>query len=174
MVSLPTIQNISSGSYIVTVTATDPKGMSEYDTYTFNVYTLGIIGSVSHTKLWEQNRQKYNTAARAAGRAEHTPDVFFDGEMFVVGADTTDINPQSSVTALNVWVSIERTSFSTYLNKTNNTRFDKDWWEESMPKWKERPLDFLFQAAYSNGTVKSHTVRIYISEDEYWRLRMAF
>lgn len=174
IVNLPAIQNISPGSYTASVTVNDPQGASATNTYIFTVYSLGINGFVNHTELWEQHRQKYNAIAGAAGKEEHTPEVFFDGEMFVVSADTTVINPGSSVTAENVQVSIVGTSFSTYLNKTSSYRFDKGWWEESMTRWGERSLDFLFRVAYSNGTVKVHTVRVYISKDDYWRLRLAF
>lgn len=174
IVSLPAIQNISTGTYTVIVTVRDTQNETATDTYTFNTYTLGITGVVSHTELWEQNRQKYNTAARAAGREEHTPDIFFEGESFMLHADTTTIDSRSTVEALNVQVSIVGTSFSTNLHKTASTKFEKSWWEESMPRWGVRPLDFLFRVAYSNGTVKTDTVRIYISGDDYWRLRLLF
>ena len=168
------INNIPIGTGTIEITVTDPYNAKDTDSCTFEVYPLGITGYVTHTELWEQNRQKYNAAARASGREEHGTDVFFDGEMFVLHADTTVINPSSGVTAQQVRVSIAGESFSTLLNKTSATQFDKGWWEESMPRWKKRPLDFLFRVTYSNGTLKEHTVRIYISEDDYWRLRMAF
>ena len=172
--SVSLMSNLLTGPGTIEITVTDPYDAQDTDSYSFEVHPLGITGYVSHTELWEQNRQKYNAAARASGREEHGPDVFFDGEMFVLHADTTVINPASSVTAQHVKVSIVGESFSTVLDKTSATKFDKGWWEESMPRWKERPLDFLFQVTYSNGAAKEHTVRIYISEDQYWRLRMAF
>ena len=174
LVSLPTIQNISTGTYTIDITVRDPAGSTDHKTKNFTTNALSISGKVGHTDLWEEHRQRYNTAARAAGRLEHDYNVFFDGEKFMLHADTTAIDPQSGVTASQVQVEIVGTSFRTSLVKTSTTKFDKGWWEESMPRWGERSLDFLFRAAYSNGTVKTDTVRIYISEDEYWRLHMLF
>ena len=174
MVSLPTIQNISSGSYIVTVTATDPKGMSDMQTINFTVNDLGISGAVSHTSKWEENRLKYNQAATLAGRSTHSADEFFPGEKYMLTGTTTVIDPSSSVSAQAVTASISGTSYSTVLNKISASKFNGSLWNENMLRWDDRSVDFIFTVTYSNGTVKSTIVRTYIADDEYWRLHMLF
>ena len=174
MVSLPTIQNISSGSYTVTVTAADPKGMSDMKTINFAVNDLSVAGKVYHTTGWEENRLKYNQAAAQAGRTSRSSDMFFPGEKFLLLAETTAINAGSIVMANSVTVQLSGTSFSTSLAKTASSTFQGSLWHNDMIRWGDRILDFVFTAAYSNGTVKTDTVRVYIVDDEYWRLHLTF
>ena len=172
--SILTALDITTGSYTAQVTATDPYNSSATANYNFYVSPLGITGHVGHTPEWEVNRQKYNNAAEAAGREIHPEDTFFAGEKYILHANTTAIDPQSTVRANTVNVYIIGTSFSTQLVRTGENTFDGDLWDASMLRWDDRIVDFLFEVTYSNGTVKTDTVRTYIKDDEYWRLHLEF
>ncbi len=174
VISLPTIQSVTAGSYTVEITARDPYNAQNYKTSTFTVNALGITGRVSHTAKWEENRIKYNNAVTAAGKETHSPQTFFPGERYVLHADTTPIDPRSSVTATMVRVTIVGTSFSATLVKNGANSFDGDIWDEVMLRWGDRTVDFRFDVTYSNGSVKSDTVRTYIKDDDYWRLHLQF
>ncbi len=174
LVSLPTIQNVTTGNYMVEIIVRDPYNATATANHSFTVHTLGITGTVNHTPKWEDNRQKYNHAAIAAGRETHAQNTFFPGERYILYGDTTVIDPQSAVRATNVKVSILGTSFNTILNMTGSNTFDGDIWDESMLKWDDRTVDFIFEVTYSNGTIKTDTVRTIIKDDEYWRLHLEF
>lgn len=172
--TLPSVDDIGEGSYIIEITATDPYNEKAQANYGFVVSPLGIEGRVGHTQAWEENRLKYNNAAIAAGREIHQPDVFFAGEKYILHADTTLIDPHSTVIADYVRVYIQGTGFWTQLNKTSSNTFDGELWNEAMMKWKGRTVDFLFEVHYSNGTVKTDIVRTYTSQDDYWQLHLEF
>ncbi len=174
LVSLPTIQDVAAGDYTVKITVRDPYNAKATANHSFTAYTLGITGMVNHTPKWEENRQKYNHAAIAAGRETHAQNTFFPGERYILHGDTTVIDPHSAVRATNVKVYILETSFNTILNMTGANGFDGEIWDEVMVRWDDRMVDFIFEVTYSNGTVKTDTVRTTIKDDEYWRLHLEF
>lgn len=174
MVSLPSVQNITSGTYTVEITTRDPRGMTDSDSRSFTVNTLSISGAVSHTPDWEINRQKYNDAAVAAGRPTRTIDTYFAGEKYLLKGTTTAIDPRSTITVLSVNVTIAGHGYSTALVQTGSNIYTGSLWDDEMLRWTDGPVDFVFEVTYSNGTVKTDTVRTNIVDDEYWRLHRLF
>lgn len=173
-INLATMQDIPIGSYVATVTATDPYGATASATHPFTVSGLSISGSVSHAPLWDQHRISYNTGAAAAGRTIRAANVFFPGENFILHADTTLISNGSNVVANSVQVSLAGTTFSTNLTKTGVNAFDGELWDSTMMNWTDRQCDFIFTVTYSNGTIKQDTETVFIVDDEYWRLHRLF
>lgn len=168
------INSISVGGYQLRVTATDPYGMSDTKELSFAANELSITGSVSHTALWEQHRIKYNLSKGGNSSAPRVPSDFFPGERFMLHATTTVINPLSSVKADYVTVTIINTAFNMSLAKTAGFQWEGSLWDNSMIRWDDQLIRFLFTVRYSNGTIKNDTVEVNIKDDEYWRQHMKF
>ncbi len=75
------------------LTVTDPQGASSSVTKQIVIGALTIDGQVSHTALWEQYRQSWNSSHPTTPRAS---DVFWAGEALELTATVT--NTQTSTT----------------------------------------------------------------------------
>lgn len=163
------------GSYSITVTVTDPFSASSSDTYNFSVYGLGVAGSVNHTTLWDQHRQNYNISKSGSSESPRAYDTFFPGEKFLLQADTTFIDSsRPDLVASSVRCDLVGTSYFDDLGLNSGVLWTGEIWDESMIRWSDRNLQFLFTVTYSNGTVKTDTVNVKIIDDEYWRLHRKF
>ncbi len=166
-----------TGTYTISITTTDQYSAQATDTTTFTVQGLTIKGFVNHTPTWKINWDKYNKHLAGKGKPEYGNDAFFNDEKYVLSAVTTDINPGSTVTASNVRVRILERSYDpvSLASQTANI-FKGEMWNEDMKKnrWKGTYATFVFTVTYSNGTIKTDTVKTYVVNDDYWRIRMAF
>ncbi len=169
------INDVSSGNYQLSVTATDPEGRSGSATISFSANTLDITGMVSHTNLWNKHRIDYNRAKTGSDDNPRTYDVFFPGEMFMLSASTTAIDAsRPGLTCSSVRCDIVSTSFNDILSSGAGNTWLGDIWDDSMLKWDSRILIFRFTAIYSNGAAVTHDVTVNIDDDQYWRLRRTF
>jgi hypothetical protein len=167
--------NISVGSYQINITVTDPYGASASDTYSFTVSGLGISGSVSHTALWDQHRQKYNLSKSGTTNSPRASTDFFPGEKFVIMANTSSIGAsRPDLYASQVTCTIDTTSFGNTMSSPNRLNWTGSIWDKSMGNWHDRQLKFIFTVTYSNGAVKASSAIVNIVDDEYWRLHMKF
>ncbi|AEY65631.1 hypothetical protein [Clostridium sp. BNL1100] len=166
-----------TGTYTISITTTDQYFAQDEDTTTFTVHGLTIKGCVNHTPTWKTNWDKYNKHLADKGKATYGNDAFFNDEKYVLSAVTTDINSGSTVTVSNVKVKILERSYGpvSLASQTTNT-FKGEMWNEDMKKdrWKGTYATFVFTVTYSNGTIKTDTVKTYVVNDDYWRIRMAF
>ena len=166
-----------TGTYTISITTTDQYFAQATDTTTFTVHGLTITGYVNHTPTSKTNWDKYNKHLANNGKPTYGNDAFFNDEKYVLSAVTTDINSGSAVTVSNVKVRILERSYGpvSLSSQTANT-FKGDMWIEDMKKnrWKGTYATFVFTVTYSNGTVKTDTVKTYVVNDDYWRIRMAF
>lgn len=166
-----------TGTYTVEITTTDQYMASATATITFTVNGLSINGYVDHTETWKSNWEKYNQHLTKNGKPTYGADTFFTGEKYVLRADTTSIASGSNVIALKVSVKlVERTYSPVWLSKQSPNRFSGEMWNEDMrgTRWRGTYATFLFSVTYSNGTVKTDSVKTYIVDDDYWRIRMGF
>lgn len=169
------ISNISLDTYTLDAIVKDQALEQAEDHKSFTVEELRIIGYVEHTEQWENNRLKYNEAARKAGRKERAANVFFPGERFMLRATTTKIDPdrvaEDGLRATMVLVEIQDKGLNASLSSVNAdfTSWTGSIWNESMIKWKDQQLNFIFEATWSNGNRKYYTVPVYIVDDAYWR-----
>jgi len=154
--------SIPEGTYTVGYKATTTNGQIEYVDQQLEVYSLSVIGLVSHTDLWNQHRINYNLAATGTTEQPRTIDVFFPGEKFILNADTLG-------TATSVLVEILGTSYSTSLFKTAESTWEGSLWHEDMMEWQSHDLIFRFTAVSAAGGTKVYDVPIRIEADPYWR-----
>lgn len=170
------VTDINVGNYDYRVTVTDPDGEIATANLSFTVHELGIVGQVNHTNLWNQNRIKYNQSKTGTNDSPRAYSVFFPGERFVLRADTTPINPLSDIKAETVYAVIQGTTFTDTLSLRSGeiTIWDGYIWDESMIRWNNRILNFIFSVRYSNGKIKTDTVTVTIDDDEYWRRKLKF
>ncbi len=166
-----------TGTYTISITTTDQYSAHDTDTATFTVHGLTIKGYVNHTPIWKINWEKYNKHLVSKGKATYRNDAFFNDEKYVLSAVTTYISSGSAVTVSNVKARIlERTYAPVSLASQTANTFKGEMWNEDMKKnrWKGTYATFIFTVTYSNGTIKTDTVKTYIVNDDYWRIRMAF
>jgi hypothetical protein len=165
------------GIYTVEITTTDQHMASAAATTTFTVNGLSINGYVDHTTIWKANWEKYNQHLTENGKTSYGADTFFAGEKYILRADTTSIASGSNVTALKVSVNlVERNYNLVWLTNLSPNKFTGEMWNEDMrgTRWRGKYATFLFSVTYSNGTVKTDSVKTYIVDDDYWRIRMGF
>ncbi len=167
-----TKNDVTLGAYYYRVTATDPDGEVAQATLNFTANELSVTGQVNHTILWNEHRIDYNNSKTGSSDSPRAYSVFFPGEKFVLHANTTEINPQSTVTCNRVNVKISGTSFNTDTTKNGTTTWDGSLWDAIMEKWGDQNLTFVFTAYYSNGITKTCNVVVSIGDDYYWRLHM--
>ncbi len=141
----------------------------------FSVNPLKVDGFVTHTPDWDSNRAIFNTANPSYTR---NASVFWSGEKFILSATTTSITAPSVVNATSVLVKISGTTYQTYLTKAGNNWTGSLWDKSMINKW-GRPtpekLTFIFEATYSNGTVKQDAVDITVDDTlKYWELHRKF
>lgn len=168
------VDKIATGEYQYRATVYDKIGRTGTDEVQFTVHPLGIKGYVNHTELWNKHRQKYNVSVSGNKEFPRAYSMFFQGEKFMLEADTTLIDPLSNVTATNVNVEIEKYPFKTDLVNISENHWSGNLWDVSMMKWQPQKVNFKFTVTYSNGTIKTDVVTITVDKDRYWRLHRRF
>ena len=167
-----------NNEYEVKITVKDGFGGEATGSYDFEVHDLFIVGSVYHTEEWKGNLDRYNKTAERNGEDTREETMFFPGERFVLQGNASNIDSDriefDGLKADEVTVKILDKSLSTTLTKKTATMFNGFLWNSSMINWVDQPLNFLFTVKYSNGHSETDTVRVYIKDDEYWRLHMRF
>jgi len=173
-------ENIGVGRYYYRVVVTDPYGLTAEASLNFVVHELGIMGYVNHTTLWNEHRIDYNIAKSGTSNSPRPYSVFFPGERFMLAADITEIDSQSSVYADSVSCSIVGTSYSDTLSSSGPNSWEGSIWDEDMIYWSNQPLDFRFTVVYRNSAdptfyvEKVYVVRVDIVDDEFWRQHLRF
>ncbi|WP_141680258.1 hypothetical protein [Bacillus sp. FJAT-26390] len=129
------------------------------------VRPLGIIGWVSHTVKWEENRLDYNKANPTATRQT---DMFWAGEECVLSANVTDTG-SSLVKADRVTVSLVGQGVTVDLNNnpSGSIIFKGSMWRKNFDSLPDGNYNFLFTSFYSNGTEKTTIVKVQI-KDSIW------
>jgi|GEM_PF-2485023 len=126
-------------------------------------------GKVLHTEQWNINRINYNTLKSGDPDEPRGYEIFFNGEKFILEADTLgDFNPGS------VSVEFLGTKFSTELTNTEGRKWEGYIWDESFINFHDRPCVFKFTASYDIGIEIEDEVTVYIVRDFYWLLRRGF
>jgi hypothetical protein len=170
-----TIAPATVGSYMVKLTVTDPHGMSDQITHTIKVLPLTIAAAVGHTPRWEVLRQESNLTKGSDPELPWRANQFLAGERFILHADTTPIDPESTVTALKVEVSWDRTAEHVVLVPSGSPNgWDGEMWEDTYLHLAPGTASFTFTATYSNGSVKSTVFPVEILEnniDQFWTLK---
>lgn len=157
------LYNALPGTYWVTLRATDPGGMSDAVTKSFEAGPLGVTGYVEHTELWNEHRKQYNQRQTGTDESLRPYNTFWAGEEFVLEAETTDTG-LSVTKAQSVTVEFLYPGVSTPLNpNAGKTQWSGAMWREDFENIPDGPYIFRFTAVYSNGTVKYHEVTILIS-----------
>lgn len=174
-VNIPMVSSISPGRYTIYAVVTDTYGDSDTDDFSFSVFELAIDGSVSHTDLWDANRQNFNLKKSGNVNSPRPSNMFWAGEKFILSASTTAIDLLSDVSADKVYVDILGHSYHTELSSSDGFSWYGDIWDESMVnKWGNSVpeyLTFRFTVEYSNGTVKTDEVEVIIDNREsYYKL----
>jgi len=129
-------------------------------------------GKVLHTEQWNINRINYNTLKTGDPEKPRGYEIFFNGERFVLEADTPgDFQPES------VHVEFLGTKFETDLTKTGDIKWEGYIWDESFIYFHDRDCVFKFTASYDYNGEKfkiEDEVAVYIVRDYYWQLHRLF
>ena len=129
-------------------------------------------GKVLHTDKWNENRINYNLSASGDPEKPRGYKIFFNGERFVLEADTPGyFQPES------VHVEFLGTGFETYLTNTGDIKWEGYIWDESFIFFHDRDCVFKFTASYDyNGDQFEieDDVTVYIVRDFYWTLHRGF
>ncbi len=169
-------ENVTQTAYLVRVTATDPLGEQGQSTATFSAEALSVVGAVHHTEKWNENRMLFNRAKTGSDDAPRPYNTFWPGEKLVLEGQTTQIDSAATTFCTQVRVHIEgKSGVSSLLSEKNASLYTGEMWTEEMLDWKAQTLHIVFEAAFSNGIVKSHTVEIRIDNSEsYWQHHKLF
>jgi len=129
-------------------------------------------GKVLHTEKWNENRINYNLSKTGDPDEPRRYEIFFNGEKFVLEADTPgDFQPGS------VHVEFLGTGFETDLTKTEDSKWEGFIWDESFIYFHDRECVFKFTASYDYNGEKfkiEDEVTVYIVRDYYWQLHRLF
>jgi hypothetical protein len=180
--------------YKVVATVKDDYDEIVEKSFTFKAHDLWINGTVNHTVDWEKNRLKYNAKYPEKARPE---DVYWNGELLVTNAKTTEINIASNVICNKV--SVEIYSVDGKLTSGNGKYqqwmkpddikkdkwslgyIEKEWTSKNgymICKWgadKKQELIIRFKAYFNNGWTEILDVKIYIdNREDYWKLHRAW
>ena len=127
-----------------------------------------IVGTVSHTTAWEENRKKFNAFCRKRNLPQwvRPPEVFWSGEQFVMSADVFSEEEPGAVR-----VFIEGTDYRTRLYRKDGrwmgTLFDGS----MIRRWGQngkQPLNFIFSAVVGGSYCEDRKV-IYVDDRQpYW------
>ncbi len=169
-------ENVPQTAYLVRVTATDPLGEQGQSTATFSAEALSVTGAVHHTEKWNENRMLFNRAKTGSDDAPRPYKTFWPGEKLVLEGQTTQIDSAATTFCTQVRVHIEgKNGVSSLLSEKNASLYTGEMWTEEMLDWKAQNLRIVFEAAFSNGIVKNHTVEIRIDNSEpYWQHHKLF
>jgi len=129
-------------------------------------------GKVLHTDQWDLNRIDYNLSETGDPEKPRGYEIFFNGERFVLEADTPgDFQPES------VHVEFLGTVFETDLTNTEDIKWEGYVWDESFIYFHDRDCVFRFTASYDyNGDQfeVEDDVTVYVVRDYYWELHRGF
>ena len=129
-------------------------------------------GKVLHTDKWNENRINYNLSKTGDPDKPRGYEIFFNGERFVLEADTLgDFQPES------VHVDFLGTKFETDLTKTGDSKWEGYIYDDSFIYFHDRDCVFRFTAAYNYNGDKFDIVdelTVYIVRDYYWQLHRLF
>jgi len=159
------ISNVMPGNYVIEQTVTDSKSEPVKVTQTIRVGKLGIVGQVTHTELWESNRNDYNESLPVGSSNQWLPQQFYSGERFMLSADTTladHAETGSTTYAMKVTVLLHTTGTKTELTYEKDFQWSGSMWEESFNNLARGKHTFTFTVHYSNGVVKQNDVEIEI------------
>ncbi|MEF3309344.1 hypothetical protein PV433_10560 [Paenibacillus sp. GYB004] len=151
------------GAYIVSLTVTDPLGLSASVTKTIVVGELTVIGQVNHTPQWENNRKAYNLSVSGNEESPWVKSRFLAGEKFILNAATTDTLGSTTI-ANQVTATLIQTSDRSILSSSNRIDWSGEMWKETFDQLADGAYRFRFEAYYSNGVVKTHEVPITIEK----------
>ncbi|AFH64261.2 hypothetical protein B2K_26825 [Paenibacillus mucilaginosus K02] len=156
---------LPEGSYTLRLTVSDGRGGVDTQMYSFEALPLELTGEVTHTPEWEAYRLAWN--AKHAD-AERTPDVFWAGEAFVLGARVTDTGV-GRTKALRVTSLLMETGETAVLAPAGEVRYAG----ELVNTEHHRMLPdgstcvFRFTVEWSNGYVQTHDVPVRVRESMY-------
>ena len=129
-------------------------------------------GKVLHTEKWNENRINYNLSKTGDPDKPRGYEVFFNGEKFVLEADTPgDFQPYS------VHVEFLGTVFETDLTNTGDSKWEGYIWDDSFIYFHDRDCVFKFTASYDYNGEKfkiEDEVTVYIVRNYYWQLHRLF
>ena len=171
----PSFLATEGGLWKVTQTVSD--GTEEDTAYSeIPVYDVSIDGMVRHTTLWEQHRLDYN-ASKIDPSEHRASNVFFPGEKFILSSDVVN-DSMGALYVGEVDVNLVDHSLTTNLiYPGTGLTWNGEMWNESMMKWQDQSLSFVFTAYYydvnTNAliTTRSDIVPVSIDDDSYWRQR---
>jgi len=156
------------GRYVIEQTVSDGKSDIVKLTQYITVNELEVIGEVAHTDQWEQYRLSYNQSIITSGGSIWQSNQFYAGEKFILKARTTNTVAMDSSSSLNgityansVTVSLLN-KYDTTMLRQNVTHWTGELWHTEFSNMKKGMFDVIFEATYSNGIVKHHTVTIEI------------
>ena len=169
-----------TGAYAVTLTVRDPKGASSTITKTITVLPLGITGYVTHTETWQEKIDRFNSGLMPTDENYRQPNEFWAGEAFVLKADTT--NTGTATVATKVEVTADGSAIPYWWNgkviretlspdNAAKTKWNGEITDRSVTYTGDNNrlenlqngfLDIEFKVTYSNGVVKTDTVRVYV------------
>jgi hypothetical protein len=171
----PAIHALLVGNYSVTLKVTDNYGMTNEVTHLIHVLPLTITGSVSHIQRWEFLRQDFNLSKGSNPEMPWKREQFLAGEPFVLHANTTVIDPASSVTAQKVVVTWNRTADPFMLvPNISYVVWNGEMWNENYKQLTNGAAIFTFTVTYSNGTIKTAVIPVEIlgnNVDDFWVLK---
>ncbi|CAN7766810.1 PKD domain-containing protein [Paenibacillus sp. LjRoot153] len=164
------------GVWKITLTVTDPFGASSAVTKNVSVGVLSILGKIFHSSIWEINRKNYNMVVSGSQNSPWPTNMFLAGEVFMLAATTTTIDPLSNVRATSVDVTLNTTGDTVNLTSTNGTTWTGQLWNlgyKDLDKYATH--SFTFHVRHSNGVDKynTQTISIYDAKtvDDYWLLK---
>ena len=124
-----------------------------------------VSGTVDHTDEWDSHREEYN---EKSGGKERAPEVFWDGEKFMVTADVVSAHEPDRVT-----VSAAGTGLSADLKPVEGVWEGELFDEQEAELLREkgvRELEFEF-TVYADGQTARDTVTVALDDtDDYWLL----
>jgi hypothetical protein len=171
----PSLRMLQVGNWSMKLTVSDGKAESVSVTKTVRVLELGLSAQVTHAEDWEKNRLAWNE--KNPGK-ERSPSTFWAGERFVLTAQATNTgSSETKATKVEVRaVNIGRTTLESNDTVNWSGYIGNVQAEKALEKLANGPYDFVFTVTYSNGIVKTTTVRINILGhwSQYFKLHQSW